>query len=324
MIKSILKNFASKKQLLFGLLLLVAVVAIAFTSLLTIDRPKALIIHAPQTSVSSNVAPISYEEPIQKEFRSISPASFSAIFGVAYKEIEIAKPTPKPEKKIVKKVKTKPRPPKKPKPINLRSLGYRLTGMITGEKETTIFLYDPIEKKNRVVRKNASDSIKIVSTWQRSVELITPKGQGIIELEHSKTIVRAAPSNSNSNSRNKSVSKPVESGAFKKDGPPQRRPRPVTAESMISKGDLRPSRVRGSRNFGLTVKSVPNALKDFSIQKGDVIIGSERSSFKSFKDANSTFSTMKERPTILKVKRGRKTLFLRNKTQMPESTPPKK
>lgn len=284
------------------------VILLAYTvySFVAMPRPKGLRIYPPGETASQSAAKVSNSAANQFAFSRLNPASFSASFGLDFFK-QVALPQVKKGPEIVKpeEVIELPSEPVS-RLVDLGAIGYKLKGIIM-EKDgnSAAFIYDPNTRKNIVAREKASGTIRILETGLRSVRLLTPDGEGVLELENSK----GGKGSLSSSGPSAKVSAQVAAKNYKNER--MLRQESVSASGiadMINAGHMKVRQKRG--NYSVEMKKVPESFAGYGLRPGDQIIGTGQDDFKRSQDVALKLGQVSERPTALKVRRGRRILYL--------------
>lgn len=307
-----MKNFSILNPVLLAGGALVCLLAFAAYSLYTLEKPKGLRISPPDLVVSPEMETTSKSVAAsQQSFAGLSPASFSMAFGLDYYRDNILPAVASESVKIMPVEEKKAPETEKPavKAVDLAAIGYRLKGIVL-EKDgnSAAFIYDPEAKKVVIARERASEAVRLVKAFLRSVKLATPHGEGMLELDpvtiagrrnigsarsFAAVVTSAAPQN-NTNAGTNISQKPAMSASV--------------VASIINSGQFNVSHKRGS--YSVEVKNVPDSFAGYDLTKGDQIVGTDGRDFKRSQDIALELGKIKEKPVALKIIRDGKVMHL--------------
>lgn len=293
----------------------------AFICFATLDRPRGLIIQAPQSG-PGNSAAAGNSAADTLTFAKIDPVVFAGAFGLEYQR---KKPEPIEKPAVIEKtpepVVEKPEE-KGPTILDLAASGYRLKGIIL-EKDgnSAAFVYDPTSKKTLVVREKSNEPLRIISATMRSIRLQTPEGEGFLNLEEPAGKKgmgsMAVPSGSTGYSRHSDAaaadSQPAATKMNEKIAKKEKLLRQTETSSNsvlenISAGHFFVKPERGV--YQVEVRRVPDAFLGYGLQPGDKIVGTSAGNFRQSQDVTNRLGRLSEQPTPLKIQRGRRTMYL--------------
>lgn len=301
------------------------VIAVAFLVLLAygvycfvfMPRPRGLRIQAPDKSAYTSQSDSSKKELDARLFAGINKQNFARAFGFDFN----FKPEPKVKKPVEKIVEKKPEPKPEPEPVvekvNLEKQGYKLKGIIHNRDGSSVaFVYSPVAKKTLIVRENATGSIELVSTSLRQVKIKTEKGEGILELENVNDLVA-------DKMPTKSGAKSVSLKTIQKKKQFQKKDTSAShVADMIQAGHFRVQSRKG--RYGVRVNRVPDAFAGYGLRQGDEIIGTSQKDFRRSQDIALELGGLSRRPVPLKIRRGRRTIFLNPRPGKKEKKPSNK
>jgi type II secretory pathway component PulC len=313
-----MKKFCLPDPRLIAIFTAAIILSYAVYCFLVMPRPKGLRIHAPGAIEGQAAAKTGNSSANLTAFSKLNPASFSAAFALDYHKTA-EKPTAvveekkkEPEKKIEVPVEVVP------DTVDLAASGYRLKGIVH-EKDgnSAVFIYDPATKKTLVIRERAEGPIKIIETSPRSVRLLTPEGEGVLELDDAKSL------KSGSYLPGFSAGPAVTTRLSKVNSERERALRktetsPSGISDIINAGHFQVRRDRGS--YSVQVKNVPDSFGGYGLRPGDQIIGTAQEDFKKSQDVALKLGQINVRPTQLKVRRGRRVIFLNPPAKRPATS----
>ncbi|GEM_PF-3500927 len=309
---------------LLAAMVVVVLAVYAAGSFILLPRPRGLIIHAPKpgeaTAKSSNSSTNS------QIFAGLNPEAFAASFGLDYQKKEPAR-AEKPVEEIVatRSAIVESHVATGPGTIDLFAAGYRLKGIVL-EKDgnSAAFVYEPSGKRVLVVREKnvGKENLRIISATMRSVQLATPQGVGSLELEdgigsktgggssaaptgYYKPATTFSPQTATNLAKNEKLLREAKTSAN-------------SVADMISAGHFQVRPERG--NYKVEVKKIPDSFAGYGLRAGDKIIGTAEGDFKQSAEVANRLGNLSERPSALKIQRGRQIMYL-SPPQPPKMTP---
>lgn len=307
-----MKNFFYRNPLYMILAVIFCLVVYAIFSIYNLPRPKGLRIHSPASAAVNSSSRTMSSEANQVAYSRLSPASFSVAFGLDfYRQVQVAPIASTPVEIIkqadkVAKIAVASSSPT----VNLAAAGYRLKGIVM-EKDgnSTVFVYDPDVKKVVIAREKSADQLRVVEVSLRSARLMTPHGEGLLELD--------------------SETKTVGSLSMMKGAPAQGSPAPAISQSaartsvqtsrqqsvsasaiadIINAGHFNVSQNRGK--YSVEVKKIPDSFVGYGLLSGDQIVGTNGQDFRRSQDIALELGELEKRPVALKILRKGKVVHL--------------
>ncbi|MFZ5952724.1 MAG: hypothetical protein ACOYXC_18625 [Candidatus Rifleibacteriota bacterium] len=314
-------------KLLAALVVTVLAIYVA-VSFIMLARPRGLIIHAPKPGESAEKS--SNSSTNRQIFAGLNPEAFSASFGLDFQK-KILSQAEKPAEETVA---TRPAIIEAPlatgpKTLDLFASGYRLKGIVL-EKDgnSAAFVYEPTSKKVLVVREKAGgeENMRIVSATMRSVQIATPQGVGMLELEDG----TGGKTGGGSLAAPTGYYKPAaafsqQTAANLAKSEKLLREANTSANSiadMISAGHFQVRPEQG--NFKVDVKKIPDSFAGYGLRAGDTIIGTADGDFKQSAEVANKLGSLSERPSALKIQRGRQIIYLKPPPPTPQKDAPVK
>ena len=280
-------------------------------------RPRGLRIQAPDKSAYTTKSDTNKKEIDSRLFARIDKLNFAKAFGFDFNfkpEPQVKKP---PEKIAAKEPEPQVKPETKEVKVNLEKLGYRLKGIIHNQDGSSVaFVYSPVARKTLIVRENATGSIELIKTSLREVKIRTEKGDGILELENVNDLVA-------DKLQQKPGAKAVSLEAIEKRRQLQKKNTSSShVADMIQAGHFRVQSRKG--RYRVKVNRVPDAFAGYGLRQGDEIIGTSQKDFRRSQDIAIELGGLSRRPVPIKIRRGRKTIFLTPKPAEKQKKPTNK